>query len=254
MPACEFILTPAESKRLIARGVLKHEKVEKALDAGIVTIPTGSTNAYIVGELLDSDFNRSTYLSGITIPSHKKRSDFIKDSPHPDVIFRNGKLDPDLDRRTALQHMQPGDVFIKGANALNYSEQLAGILIGGFGGGGTIGSALGHIQGRRLHLIIPVGLEKCVAGDIEHITRHLNEPREFDPDAPRMISVRGIIITEIEALKILTGVDVHHIASGGIGGAEGAVRLLAEGSSEQLTQAKEVINEISGETPFWPMN
>ncbi len=254
MPTCQFVLTPAESKRLIARAVLQMKEVKHILQEGIMVIPTGSTNAYLVEELLGEDFDRQTYLSGITIPANRQRGDFIRSQPHPDVVLREGRLDPDLDRLSALQHMKPGDIYVKGANALNYERQVAGVLIGGFGGGGTIGGSWGHIVGRRLNLIIPVGLEKTTACKVEDVAARLNRPRAHDSDVPRMMPVRGTIITEIEALDIMAGVQAFHIASGGIGGAEGAVRLLVEGTEKQLCGAKGAVDAVKGEKPFWPVD
>ena len=42
-----------------------------------------------------------------------------------------------------------------------------------------------------------------------------------------LVLYTGLVFTEIEALQTLTGVSVLHVASGGIGGTEGAVRLVA---------------------------
>jgi hypothetical protein len=60
----------------------------------------------------------------------------------------------------------------------------------------------------------------------------------------------GDIITEIEALKILADVSATHIASGGIGGAQGSVRLLIRGSEKNVKKALNIIKQIQGEPPF----
>ena len=60
----------------------------------------------------------------------------------------------------------------------------------------------------------------------------------------------GIIVTEIEAIKELTGADAYQMAAGGIRGAEGAVRLLVEGTPEQIKEVKNVISDIEREKPF----
>ena len=39
------------------------------------------------------------------------------------------------------------------------------------------------------------------------------------------------VITEVEALRILAGVESYHVASGGNSGSEGAVVLVAEGDT-----------------------
>lgn len=249
MPATHFVFTPSESKRLIARAVSQMKPVRRALKDGTVLICTGSTNACVLEEILGEEFPHYRYLSGHTLPAKASRA-LIPPDRRPDVILRQGKVDPDLDRFSALEGMQPDDVYIKGANALNYEQKVAGILIGGFGGGGSIGAALGHIAGRRLRLVLPIGLEKCTAHDIYEVSERLNRHGDYEPDPPRMVAVRGEIVTEIEALHILTGVTSHHIASGGIAGAEGAVWLLAEGTGGQVEKARRIAGEIAGEPSF----
>lgn len=44
-------LTPAESKRLIAKGVSALPEVRRALEQGIVIIARGTTNAFVVEEM-----------------------------------------------------------------------------------------------------------------------------------------------------------------------------------------------------------
>ncbi len=249
MPATHFSLTPSESKRLIGRAVSAMKPVRRAMKEGTVLICTGSTNAFVVEEILGERFRHYQYLTGITLPSDADDS-LVPPDRRPDVVLHRGEIAKDLDRFSALENMQPDDVYIKGANALDYEHKVAGILIGGFGGGGTIGGSWGHIVGRRLCFIIPVGLEKCVAGDIHTIADRLNRHDEYDPDPPRMMPVRGEIVTEIEAVGILTGARAHHIASGGIAGAEGAVRLLAEGTEEEVEAVRALVEDISGEPSF----
>ncbi|MFO7941236.1 MAG: hypothetical protein R6U92_01105 [Bacillota bacterium] len=248
MSATTFVLTPAESKRLIAKAVVQLDPVSHALSEGIVVVSTGSTNTFVLEEILGESVPKHRYLSGMVLPE-KNTPDIPRDRRN-DLIMVRGNPDDTLDRFSVLEHMEPGDVFIKGANALNYDTAVAGVLIGGHGGGGTIGATIGHIVGRRLNFIIPVGLEKCVAEDIHEIADRLNTPDEYDPDPPRMMPVTGQIITEIEALRLLAGVEVYHMASGGIGGAEGAVWLLAEGSPEDVRRARSVVEAVQGEPPF----
>ncbi len=248
MPKTHVVLTPAESKRLIAQAVAQMKPVKKALTDGIIVIATGTTNTYVLEAITGQDLQQHEYITGVTTPAHSTRE--IPDDRKADLVLRQGIPDQSLDRFSALDHMKPGDVYIKGANALNYAEKQAGILIGGHGGGGTIGGAWGHIIGRRLHFILPIGLEKCVAHDINGIARKLNSPDTFDPDPPRLMPVYGHIITEIEAFEILCDVTGYHIASGGVAGAEGAVRLLLEGTGAALANVREKMAEIQGEPPF----
>ena len=62
-----------------------------------------------------------------------------------------------------------------------------------------------------------------------------------------MWPIIGTIVTEIEAMAILAGVDAYHYSAGGIAGAEGAVRILVEGTDEE---ALELVKSIKGEPRY----
>ena len=241
------VLTVSESKRLIGKGVANMECVRSALKDGMVVIGTGSTNGYVLEEILGRRIDKTSYRSGLTFPT--KGTARSRLSPTiPDVILRAGTQVEGMTRFEASNHMKEGDVFIKGANALDYKSKMAGILIGG-GSSGTIGSAIGNIVGKRIELILPVGLEKSVYGDIVEISRALSGE---GTRGPTLMPVFGTIVTEIEALEILTGVRAMQVAAGGVGGAEGSISLLLEGTAEQIERTEELLDGIYGEPPWVP--
>ena len=53
-------------------------------------------------------------------------------------------------------------------------------------------------------------------------------------------------VTEVEAFALLAGVKARHVASGGIGGNEGAVVLLLEGEEACIESALEIIQRVKG--------
>ena len=110
-------LTVAESKRLIAKGVRAIDYVDRALEEGIVAVSKGTTNAYIAEELLGRKIDKTRYVLGRTFP-HDSRP-FQVDGSLPDVVVREGDVIEDLAATDAAKEMGPGDVFIKGANAIN---------------------------------------------------------------------------------------------------------------------------------------
>lgn len=57
----------------------------------------------------------------------------------------------------------------------------------------------------------------------------------------------GIVVTEIEAIEILTGAEAIPISAGGVTGAEGAVTLVIKGAEAQVRAAKEIIVDVKGE-------
>ena len=242
----QIVLTVAESKRLIAKGVAAMPVVKKAMKDGMVVVTTGTTTAYVLEELWGKKFDKRRYRSGITIPATPDKLDEPQGERMPDVVFRKGEVVKELDRFTAPKEMGKNDVFIKGANALDYKNKMAGVLIGS-PIGGTVGGSLGNIIGRKIKLIIPVGLEKQVYEDVNELHRLTSSE---DYEGPSLWPITGIIVTEIEALKILTGVEVTLISAGGIAGAEGSVRLLLDGTEEQVEAALDFLKTIQGEPKY----
>jgi hypothetical protein len=124
---------------------------------------------------------------------------------------------------------------------------MAGVLIAG-GTGGTVGAVLGTIIGKKITLVIPIGLEKLVYEDMNELHMLTMDP---DSDGPAIWPITGIIFTEIEALEILCGVQATLISAGGVAGAEGSVRLLIEGIDEDIEAAVELVKSIKGEPRYF---
>jgi hypothetical protein len=59
----------------------------------------------------------------------------------------------------------------------------------------------------------------------------------------------AMVITEVQAFEVLTGARAIHLASGGIGGSEGAVVLSLQGNTEQMDRALTLVKSIKGEAP-----
>ncbi|MEJ2111885.1 MAG: hypothetical protein P8Z37_18640, partial [Acidobacteriota bacterium] len=56
----------------------------------------------------------------------------------------------------------------------------------------------------------------------------------------------GITVNEIRAIEILSGASAVPIASGGLGGAEGAVTLVLKGKSDQVKKALDFVEQSKG--------
>ncbi len=251
MAKASVVLTVSESKRLIAKGVTALPSVQRALREGMIAVAKGTTNSYIVEELLGKPIDKPAYAIGVTLPKETMCTTGLKEQKLPDVVLKNGEPIEGLTVIEAVKQMKRGDVFIKGANALDYRRKVAAILVG-HPEGGTIGATIGTVIARRIEFVIPVGLEKLVYEDIETLslkTRALDGD-EILNEMPPLVPVTGTIVTEIEALKLLCNVDATLIAAGGVGGAEGAVRLLLEGAKEDVMKALQLIESIQGEPPF----
>ncbi|MCD6289114.1 MAG: hypothetical protein J7M34_01330 [Anaerolineae bacterium] len=245
----DVVLTVSQSKRLIAKGVAAHPAVRRARQKGWLIIATGTTNGYIVEEVLGGPFDRYAYVTGHVVPPGFDSGTRLASQNIPDVILHDGERVTGMDRFQAARRLGPGDVFIKGANALNYEKKIAGVTIGDINGG-TAGGIMGPIIGRRATLIIPIGLEKLVAHDILETARLLGQGEGTANRVHPLFPITGEIITEIEAFHLLHGVQARHVGSGGIFGAEGAVRLLLQGTSEQVEAALQLVEELHKEPPF----
>jgi hypothetical protein len=243
----QAILTVSESKRLIAQAVKEMPIVKNALANGMVIIGKGTTNAYVAEEITGKKIERAAFVRGRIQPAKggKKLPD-VKAAP--DVILEKGKV-VDLPLAEAVKKLKPGDVVIKGGNALDYKNKLVGVNIGA-PDAGTTGTTMPFVVARKAYLVIPIGLEKLVAGDLVDLTLKMREPVESLNGLQSMFLITGEIVTELEAINVLTGATAFQCSAGGIGGAEGSVWLVFRGTKEQVTQALKLVQSIQGEPPY----
>ncbi|GAF76763.1 unnamed protein product, partial [marine sediment metagenome] len=244
----QIVLTVSESKRLIAKGVAQMPIVKEALKNGIVIIAKGTTCTYVAEEILGKKIPHGAYVLGRTFP--EKGGKRLKGVERiGEVVLVKGKHRDDLSLSEAVRMLKPGDVVIKGANALDHENKLAAGIVGS-SSGGTTGKILPYVGSRKAHLVIPVGLEKQVSGSVIDIVKKMQEPVDSLNDVHSMFLFTGHIITELEALKLLADVSVFQAAAGGIGGAEGSVRLICRGPRQKVQNALNLAEKIHGEPPF----
>jgi len=251
--ACfQCVLTVAESKRLIAKGVARMPEVKWAMREGMMAVATGSTNAYVLEELLGHPIDKTQYLTGRIQPQGKGRAEALPVRGMPDMVFRRGEPVKGLTVIESVKQMKAGDIVIKGANALDYAAGVVGILVGD-PMGGTVGATFPPCTARKCHFIVPVGLEKQVSSDLfeaRRLVTALGPAAEEAGLATIMPIVPDRIVTEIEALELLTRVQATQLAAGGIDGAEGAVWLVVSGDEEAVAQARQLMEQVQGEPPF----
>jgi len=251
----QFLITPAAGKRLIAKGICKHPLIRKSLESGRIVIIAGTSNGYVAEEILasihqESGFSRKRFFRGIVLPPGDKLSEkgTLKDETGfpGDVVIEDGLWKKGATIFDVADDLRPGDVILKGVNAFNRERGQSAVYIGD-PHGGTIGTALQAVVGRRVSLIHPVGMEKRVWVDLNEIALKLNS---VESQGPRMLPVPGEIFTEIEAISTLTGAKAELIAGGGVCGAEGSVWLGVTGDKEQVEAATDLMNSVSNEKPF----
>lgn len=241
-------LTVAEGKRLIAKGLAAYPPVKACLKNGKLILAKGTTNTYVAEELINDSLTNGEYVYGYISPANSTKK-LDRSKKRKELVFVDGEIQ-DVPYKDILPEMSEGDIVIKGANIVNHSKGQAGIMIG-HPTGGTIGNMYPFIKEKKLRFIIPVGLEKESSQDIDVLGEYSKiEHENIDRKTPWLWSVKGELFTEIEAIKQFANVEVIHLGSGGVGGAEGAVSLLIRGTELELEQALAVIKNVQGELPY----
>jgi len=243
-----FTLTPAESKRLIGKGIAALPEVRQAKEKGYLLVGRGSTNAYVLEELLGERVVKEGYVAGQVIrgilcalgPKERTRP----------VVFHKGEV-LSVEPGEVLDKLGPGDILLKGANALDKDGRV-GVLMAS-PAGGTMGQFYMAMKARGLTIIYPVGLEKMIPS--VEIAAQYGGIHALGKTIGAAVGVAcvadGYVFTEIEALETLFGLEAVHVASGGWGGAEGAVTLAVEGLDGDVRKCLRFIEkEIKGEPPL----
>jgi len=150
---------------------------------------------------------------------------------------------------SVIDKLVPGDIFIKGANAVDPCGNV-GVLMAG-PGGGTMGQFYMGLKAQAWRQSIPSASRSSFLGG-----RGGPVWREVDAGADNRLPRRdGLrrgrrVVTEIEAIDSLFGLNAIHYASGGWGGAEGAVTLIVEGEDDAVGKCLDLIEKIKGEPPL----
>jgi hypothetical protein len=250
-----FVITPACGKRLIGKALTVHPSILDSLKSGTVVIVAGTTNGYVAEEILmridqAEGFARRRFFRGITLPPSRPTTETGRlpdENAFPgDVIIVNGLWQKGKTIFDVINDLKEGDIILKGANALDLLRGQAAIFIG-HPKAGTIGVALQAVIGRRVRLILPVGLEKRTVGDLTDLAIRLNAP---GAQGPRLLPAPGQVFTEIDAISLLTGATAELVASGGVCGAEGCFWLAVGGTPEQIRAAEKLLKSVSSEPPF----
>ena len=257
----EFIFTPNESKLLIATAVTQMELVRKAFENGIVAMhPSSST--HFISRILNGgkDHTGKVWVTGTVVPKGlcvdsrtgagtgqltKSLADPGK-YPHT-VVFYNGELQMGWTIYDLCEKMGPGDVYIKGVNAVDQNHDV-GVLLGSMVDG-TIGKIYLARKENGFSIVVPVGLEKLIPGTIKEAAAFIGVPKDYSMGVKcRMFPLTpDETITEVEALEIISGGAKAHVFScGGLHGAEGAVSIALSGTEEQVKRAIDVCESIKG--------
>jgi hypothetical protein len=261
----QVVLTPVESKKLIARAIAHLDFVKEAALNGIVIMHPSSSTYFIVEAITGERPATNYWVCGVVAPrgmcvemamvlgGYTPREG--SNSPGEFLAWwtiEHGKLITGEKLSILLDRMKSTDVFIKGVNALDPQGNV-GILIGDPMQGGTWGVILSVWRKKKFNLVYPVGLEKLIPTPISQATKEAKQARyEYAMGLPTGLfpcsSEGSTTVTEVDAIKMLSGATATPIAAGGLGGAEGAITLVVKGDEEQVKKAIEHIEESKGAT------
>jgi hypothetical protein len=258
----QVTLTPAESKKLISKAVANMDKVRKASAEGLVVIHPSSSTYFIVEELTGQLPRTAVWVCGVIVPKGAclsrgaSRLDLNKvQSSQPRLegyshswVIQKGILSKGVSLEELFKKMGPEDVYIKGVNALD-PLRTVGILIGNRVEGGTIGRVISASRQKGFRIIFPVGLEKLIPVNIEAAAKEAVKTKysySMGVNCGLLPCKEGIVITEMEAIHILSGASAIPIAAGGLDGAEGAVTLIIKGEKAEVTKAIKYVEQSKG--------
>jgi hypothetical protein len=242
----QVCVTTSMGKRLIGKGMATRSDIRGVLEKGTLVIIAGTTNGYVAEEILKlleqaAGFSRKGFRRGMIVPPGTQ----VPEAAFPgDVVIRDGKWLRGKTIYDVVDELKAGDVVLKGGNAFDLRGQAA-VQIGD-AKGGTILAAVAAVVGRRVRLIVPIGLEKRVPEDVNVLASRCNAP---GAEGPRLFPMPGEIFTELDAIKLLTGAEACLLAAGGVYGAEGATWLGITGTQAQVQAAATLIASVADELP-----
>jgi hypothetical protein len=238
------VLTPAESRRLLAKAVAALPEVRGAYKSGRLAILSGGTTSFVLEEVTGQKLTVPQFSMGMnadgkltsSLPEDRVNgrtfiAGEVSDIPYPDFIKTMGR----------------GDCIVKGANAVDASGTI-GILLSNENGG-AVGSFFGPASARGVPVISPVGLEKMIWS----VPEAAQGWGQCTLDYAMGIKVgyatvaTALVVTEIQALAVLAGVKARIVGCGGIEGNEGSVILVLEGAAAKFDAAVKLVESVKGE-------
>jgi hypothetical protein len=238
------VLTPAESRRLLAKAVAALPEVRNAYTSGRLAILSGGTTSFVLEELTGEKLTVPQFSMGMNADGGLTSS--LPEGRVNGRCFVNGEK-VDIPYPDFVKTMGRGDAIVKGANAVDASGTL-GILLSNENGG-AIGSFFGSASARGVPVISPVGLEKTVWSVAEAAQGWGQSTLDYvmGIKVGYAVVTNALVVTEIQALAVLAGVKARIVGSGGIEGNEGSVILVIEGAPADFEKAIALVVSIKGE-------
>lgn len=243
-----MVVLPAAGKRLIAQAVARLPQVERAQKDGLIVVGLGTTNAYVLEELLGRAVPKERYCAGYVgrtlgvVPPERRT---------PMVVLERG-APKNMGWPEILARLSPGHVVIKGGNILDPAG-VVGVFVAGEDGG-TVGKFYAAAVARGVEVVIPISRAKSSHFPVSQLAIKLGKGRLKWSSGPKigLFPMVGKVVTELEAAEILYGVGAWHVATGGVGRGSGAVVLLLSGEEFKVEKAFHELSHLAETEPALP--
>ena len=238
------VIRPEEGRRLIGRAVAQLPQVQARTQTGRMVIVGGSTTRHVAWSLTGEDPGQEAFAVGWIREGLLGETPRAGRGPGP-VLFEEGVMTRgwpgDL-----LQRFGKGDIYIKGANAMDAQGHTAVLM--GSPTGGTIGAAMTILLARGGELIIPISLQKTIPS-VPAACGLLGQgclDRVMGSEVGYMPLMAGTatVVTEISALRLLTGVQATPVAAGGLDDCTGALVLHLKGDIDAVDAAWNMLTQL----------
>ena len=243
------VLPQVAAKRLIGRAVARLPQVEKAKRDGLIVVGLGTTNAYVLEELLGAPVEKGRYCAGYV----GKKLGVVRPERRLNMVVLERGEPKTLDWPEILARLSPGDVVIKGGNILD-SEGVVGVFVAA-DDGGTVGKFYAAALARGVEVIIPISRVKSVHVPVSEIAGEMGRGRLKWASGTKVgvFPLLGTVITETEAVEFLYGVEAWHLGTGGVGQGKGGVLLLLRGEEGKVKKAFEELSSLAEteKEPAW---
>jgi hypothetical protein len=250
----QISLTVPEGKVIIARAIASLPEVRLALENGRILLKGGTTVSVLAEELVGIPLR----VSGRVSPRGTKSSGSdLRDTPHSILIESGRWRNVDDDLPVAAAGMGPRDVAVIGANIIDAQGRAA--VMAGRPLGGNPGQVMTGIMAQGIQVIVAAGLEKLIPGSVDDAVRNAGMAGcDWSMGMSiGLMPIIGRVITEVEAIQILSPVSCTVVGKGGIDGAEGGITLVLKGETPDVQRVIDAVLTIkgasaSGSPESWP--
>jgi len=221
MKHIQVTLTVEEGKEIISLGMLKHPLLISAMENNRILFKGGTTVSKITEKLAGIPLKICGRITqrGTVAGKHNV------DGAHSIIYYKGEWKNVDETIEDDILKFTENDLIVCGANSFdNYGN--AAIMTGG-PGGDIVGRAMSAWYTEGAKVIIPVGIEKMVPGNLRQIIGKTGRKIKSLSwgMAVGLLPVMGEIFTEIDAIKMLAAVDCFAIGAGGLKEAQGSTTL-----------------------------